>query len=115
GPWIPDFEHLAGYVAREIPREDTILLLPDADLFYYTTGREPQVRVLAFDTTTNAYASEEVLKLSGDPRVRWLIVKHESQLDDADVNSSLQNLSKLLRPEFTPVKKLRNYDVHRRL
>lgn len=114
GRWIPDFEQLAGYVEREIPREDTILLLPDEDLFYYTTGREPRVRVLAFDTTTNAYASEEVLKLSGDPQVRWLIVKHESQLDDADVNSSLQNLSKLLRPEFTPVKKLRNYDVYRR-
>jgi hypothetical protein len=46
--------------------------------------------------------------------VRWLIVKHESQLDDADVNSSLQNLAKLLRPQFTTVKKLRNYDVYRR-
>jgi hypothetical protein len=114
GRWIPDFEQLAGYVDREIPREDTILLLPDEDLFYYTSGREPRVPVLEFDTTTSAYASEEVLKLSRDPQVRWLIVKHESQLDDADVNSRLQNLAKLLRADFTRVKRLRNYDVYRR-
>jgi hypothetical protein len=70
--------------------------------------------VLIFDTTTDAYASEEVLKLSRDPQLRWLIVKHESQLDDPDVNLLLRHLAKLLRPEFTRVKKLRNYDVYRR-
>jgi hypothetical protein len=114
GRWIPDFEELAEYVEREIPREDAILMLPDEDLFYYTTGREPRFPMLEFDTTTNAYSFEEALKLSRDPQLRWLIVKRETQLDDDDINFALQRVAKRLQPEFTRVKRLRNYDVYRR-
>ena len=114
GRWIPDFEELTAYVEREIPREDAMLMLPDEDLFYYTTGREPRFPMLVFDTTTSAYAFEEALKLKGDPELRWLIVKREKQLDDADINSALRQLAKQLEPEFTKIKRLRNYDVYRR-
>lgn len=112
GRWMPDFEELAEYVEREIPREDAILMLPDEDLFYYTTGREPRFPVLQFDTTTNAYSFEEALKLRRDPELRWLVVKREKQLDDDDINSALRRLAKRLQPEFTRVKRLRNYDVY---
>ena len=89
-------------------------MLPDEDLFYYTTGREPRFRMLEFDTTTSAYSFEEALKLKGNPELRWLIVKRENQLDDDDINSALRRLAKQLEPEFTKVKRLRNYDVYRR-
>ena len=114
GRWIPDFEELIAYVEREIPREDAILMLPDEDLFYYTTGREPRFPMLVFDTTTTAYAFEEALKLKGNPELRWLIVKREQQLEDGKINSGLRQLAKQLEPEFTKVKRLRNYDVYRR-
>jgi hypothetical protein len=114
GRWIPDFEQLAEYVDREIPHEDAILLLPDEDLFYYTTGREPRFPVLMFVKGANPYAPEEMLKLSRDLHVRWLIVKHETELDDPDVNSIEVHFAKLLRADFTRVKRLRNYDVYRR-
>jgi hypothetical protein len=114
GRWIPDFEELAAYVEREVPPEDGILMLPDEDLFYYATGREPHFRVLEFDTTTSPYSFEEALKLKRDPELRWLIVKRQKQLDDADINSALRRLEKRFEPEFTRVKRLRNYDVYRR-
>jgi len=114
GHWLPDFEELAAYLEREIPRDDAILMLPDEDLFYYTTGREPHIPVLEFDTTTSSYSFEEALKLKKDPELRWLIVKREKQLDDHDINSALLVLAKQLEPEFTKVKRLRNYDVYRR-
>jgi 4-amino-4-deoxy-L-arabinose transferase-like glycosyltransferase len=112
GRWIPDFEELTAYVERQIPREDAILMLPDEDLFYYATGREPRFRA-QFDPT-NAYSFEQALKLKGDPELRWLIVKREKQLDNDDINSALRRLAKQLEPEFTKVKRLRNYDVYRR-
>jgi hypothetical protein len=114
GRWIPDFEELTAYVEREIPREDAILMLPDEDLFYYTTGRDPRFPMLEFDTTTHAYAFEEALKLKQDPELRWLVVKLEKQLDDRDINLALHLLARQLQPEFTKVKRLRNYDVYRR-
>jgi hypothetical protein len=70
--------------------------------------------MLVFDTTTTAYAFEEALKLRGDPELRWLIVKREQQLEDGKINSGLRQLAKQLEPEFTRVKRLRNYDVYRR-
>jgi hypothetical protein len=87
-------------------------MLPDEDLFYYATGREPHFPVLEFDTTTSAYSFEEALKLKRRPELRWLIVKREKQLDDADINSALRRLAKRFEPEFTRVKRLRNYDVY---
>ena len=113
GRWIRDFEELTAYVERKIPREDAILMLPDEDLFYYATGREPRFRA-QFDTTTDAYSFEEALKLKGNPELRWLIVKREKQLDDDDINAALRRLAKQLEPKFTRVKRLRNYDVYRR-
>jgi hypothetical protein len=114
GRWLPDFEELAVYVEREIPPNDAILILPDEDLFYYTIGREPRFPMLEFDITTHAYAFEEALKLKQDPELRWLVVKREKQLDDGDINSALRRLARQLQPEFTRVKRLRNYDVYRR-
>jgi hypothetical protein len=113
GRFVPDFEELTAYVERDIPREDAILMLPDEDLFYYATGREPRFRT-QFDTTTDAYSFEDTLKLRRDPELRWLIVKREKQLDDNDINSALRRLVKRLQPGFTKIKRLRNYDVYRR-
>ena len=61
-----------------------------------------------------AYFFEEALKLKQDFELRWLIVKREKQLDDADINSALRRLAKRFEPEFTRFKRLRDYDVYQR-
>jgi hypothetical protein len=114
GPWISEFEDLVHYAEREIPYGDAILMLPGEDLFYYATGREPRVPVLMFDRTINPYTPEELLKISRDLPVRWLIVKRELQLDDDLVAQEKTELATLLKQDFTRVKKLKNYDVYQR-
>jgi hypothetical protein len=114
GNWIPNFEQLAHYAEQEIPGEDAILMLPGEDLFYYTTGRQPRVPVLMFDHTVNPYTPDEVLKISRDLQVRWLIVKHELQLDDDVVDLDKGRLAKLLKQDFSLVKRLKGYDVYQR-
>ena len=88
-------------------------MLPDEDLFYYATGREPRFRA-QFDTTTSAYSFQNALNLEREPELRWLVVKREKQLDDHDINTALRLLAKRLQPGFTKIKRLRNYDVYRR-
>jgi hypothetical protein len=114
GNWIPNFEQLARYAEQEIPGEDAILILPGEDLFYYTTGRQPRVPVLMFDHTVNPYTPDEVLKIGRDLQVRWLVVKHELQLDDDVVDGDKVRLTKLLKQDFKMVKRLKGYDVYQR-
>ncbi|MGC1180202.1 MAG: hypothetical protein WA884_14590 [Methyloceanibacter sp.] len=114
GNWIPNFEQLARYAEHEIPEEDAILILPGEDLFYYTTGRQPRVPVLMFDHTVNPYTPDEVLKIGRDLQVRWLVVKHELQLDDDVVDGDKVRLTKLLKQDFKMVKRLKGYDVYQR-
>jgi hypothetical protein len=114
GNWIPNFEQLAHYAEQEIPGEDAILMLPGEDLFYYTTGRQPRIPVLMFDHTVNPYTPDEVLRIGRDLQVRWLIVKHELQLDDDVVDSDKARLTKLLKQDFKIVRRLKGYDVYQR-
>ena len=110
----PKFRAVAHYAEEEIPVEDAILILPGEDLFYYTTGRQPRIPVLMFDHTVNPYTPDEVLKIGRDLQVRWLIVKHELQLDDDVVDEDKARLTKLLRQDFEIVKRLKGYDVYQR-
>jgi hypothetical protein len=114
GHWIPNFEQLARYAEQKIPDNDAILMLPGEDPFYYTTGRQPLVPVLMFDHTVNPYAPNEVLQISRDLPVRWLIVKRELQLDNDEVDRDKSSLAKLLARDFTLVKRLKGYDVYER-
>jgi hypothetical protein len=114
GNWIPNFEQLAHYAEQEIPGEDAILMLPGEDLFYYTTGRQPRFPVLMFDHTVNPYTPDEVLRIGRDLQVRWLIVKHELQLDDDVVDRDKARLTKLLKQDFKIVRRLKGYDVYQR-
>jgi hypothetical protein len=114
GNWIPNFEQLARYAEQEIPGDDAILMLPGEDLFYYTTGRQPRVPVLMFDHTINPYTPDEVLNIGRNLQVRWLIVKHELQLDDDVVDGDKARLTKLLKQDFKMVKRLKGYDVYQR-
>ena len=114
GNWIPNFEQLVHYAEQEIPGGDAILMLPGEDLFYYTTGRQPRIPVLMFDRTVNPYTPDEVLKIGRDLPVRWLIVKHELQLDDDVVDEDKARLAKLLKQDFKIVKRLKGYDVYQR-
>jgi hypothetical protein len=114
GKWISDFEQLTRYAEQEIPAGDAILMLPGEDPFYYATGRQPRFPVLMFDHTVNPYAPDEILKIGRNLQVRWLIVKHELQLDDEVVDKDKVRLTKLLKQDFKMVKKLKDYDVYQR-
>jgi hypothetical protein len=114
GHWIPNFEQLARYAEKKIPDDDAILMLPGEDPFYYTTGRQPLVPVLMFDHTVNPYAPNEVLRISRDLPVRWLVVKRELQLDNNEVDRDKDSLAKLLTRDFTLVKRLKGYEVYQR-
>src|SRR5205807_869638 len=114
GDWIPNFEELARYAEREIPRDEGILIIPGEDLFYYTTGRRPQFPVLLFDHTVNPYSPEEVLKLAREPNIRWLIVKQDLQDEDEELEKERDELTEALEQDFEQVESLKNYDVYRR-
>jgi hypothetical protein len=113
GPWLPQFEELVRFTDREIPRNQGLLMIPGEDLFYYTTGRSPQFPVLMFDHTVNPYSPEEILEISRQRNICWLVLKKNLQLNANPVENK-NRLLDLLRVDFTPVQSLANYDIYRR-
>ncbi len=113
GSWIAQFEELVRYAGREIPHDDGILMIPGEDLFYYTTGRRPRFPVLMFDHTVNPYSSEEILNLSRERQIRWVVVKRDLQLGSDPVDDKTR-LLELVRQDFEQVDSLDNYDIYRR-
>jgi hypothetical protein len=114
GDWLPNFEELVRYTDREIPRDETILIIPGEDLFYYATGRRPGFPVLLFDHTVNPYTPQEILKLAHERNVRWLIVKQDMQDEDEQIEQERDRLTEVLEQEFEQVESLKNYDIYRR-
>ncbi len=113
GPWIPQFEELIRFTDREIPRNQGLLMIPGEDLFYYSTGRRPQFPALMFDHTVNPYSPEEILEISRQRNICWLILKKNLQLNADPVENKIHLLD-LLRVDFTPVQSLANYEIYRR-
>jgi hypothetical protein len=113
GPWIPQFEELARFADREIPKDEGLLMIPGEDLFYYTTGRRPKFPVLMFDHTVNPYSPEEIATLSRRRNICWLIVKKNLQLDSEPVEEKTKLLG-LLRADFAPFQTLANYEIYRK-
>ena len=113
GPWIPQFEELVRFTDRAIPNDQGLLIIPDEDLFYYSTGRRPRFPVLLFDRTVNPYSPEEIVELSRRRSICWLILKKDLQLRGEPVEDKAR-LLKLLRGDFAPVQSLANYDIFRR-
>ena len=113
GRWNPDFDELVRFSEREIPFEDSILVLPGEDLFYYATGRRPQFPVLSFDHTLNPYNPETILALTRERQTRWLIVKRNLQLKTEPIEEK-DKLLGLLEQDFRKTASLNNYDIYRR-
>lgn len=111
GPWIPDFEELVRFANNNIPRQDGLLMIPGEDLFYYTTGRHPHFPVLMLDPSS-PYSTDEILKLSRDRGIRWLVVKKDLQRKEEPFSDQARLLA-LLGQDFTLVTRLTNYDVYR--
>ncbi len=113
GPYLPTFEQLLDFAAREIPREDGLLLLPGEDPFYYATGRTPRFPVLLLDRTCDPYSPQELVELVRSRKIRWLIVKRRLQLTDQVLPEPEETMELLLR-EFSLDQRLDGYDVYRR-
>ena len=113
GPWLPDFEELVAWSDRHIPRDEAILAMPGEDLFYFTTGRRPGFPVLMFDRTINPYTPQQIATLAATHDVRWVIVKKRLQINGEPMPELAATLLRL-RPRFSPVAELRDYEILRR-
>jgi hypothetical protein len=113
GSWLPGFEELVAYSEREIPHSDAILEIPGEDLFYFTTGRTPQFPVILMDNTVNPYDAAQIVELTRQRNVRWLIVKRELQLQEQPLAFRPQ-LLELLSRDFSLAESLDNYEIYRR-
>ncbi|HEY1805580.1 MAG TPA: hypothetical protein VGG45_13980 [Terracidiphilus sp.] len=113
GPYLPEFDGLLRYAAANIPQDDGLILIPGEEPFYFATGRVPKFPVLLFDPTTDPYSPAETAELTRTQNIRWLIVKRDLQIK-TDPTPNRDALMNLLMREFTPVARLRGYDVYRR-
>jgi hypothetical protein len=113
GPFLPDFEELLRFAAKEIPVSDGLILIPGEDPFYFATGRVPQFPVLLFDNATDPYSPAQLVAEARRRNIRWLIVKRELQLKE-DPTPQREDALKALQQVFLPYRKLGSYDVYRR-
>jgi hypothetical protein len=113
GPFLPDFEQLLRFAAKEIPVSDGLILIPGEDPFYFATGRVPQFPVLLFDNATDPYSPAQLVAEARQRNIRWLIVKRELQLKE-DSTPQRKDALKALQQVFLPYRKLGRYDVYRR-
>jgi hypothetical protein len=113
GEYMPEFEELLDFAAKEIPRDDALILLPGEDPFYFATGRVPRFPVLLFDRTTDPYSPEELVEEARAHDVRWLIVKTKQQLKADAMPEKAQSLE-LLQKDFAMYRRLNGYEVYRR-
>ncbi len=113
GPYLPEFEELVRFAESEIPEQDSILILPGEDPFYFATGREPQFPVLLFDPTTDPYSAGELMEEARKRNLRWIIVKTHQQSTDDQMPEKEQTLE-LVQREFSLVKRLTGYEIYRR-
>ena len=113
GPWIPEFEELVNFAERKIPRDQGLLMIPGEDLFYYATGRHPRFPVLMFDHTVNPYSPEQIVELSRNRNICWLILKRNLQMNGEPVEEKSRLLG-LLRMDFVPIQSLANYEIYLR-
>jgi hypothetical protein len=113
GPYLPNFDELVEFTEREIPRADTLLVLPGEDPFYYATGRIPQFPVALFDPTTDPYSAPELLAESRRRDVRWVIVKRVQQINGDPMPERVQSMD-LIATEYALYRRLGGYDIYRR-
>jgi len=112
GPWIPGFEELVRFTEAEIPADDSILLIPGEDPFYFATGRTPHFPILLFDPATDPYTAQQTLDQVRAHNIRWLIVTRNLQLTGPP-HPDLPAIVGALHPDFTLYRTLTNYDVYR--
>jgi hypothetical protein len=114
GPFLPEFEELYRFSAREIPLSDGLILIPGEDPFYFATGRTPQFPVLLFDNATDPLSTPALLIAEANRRqIRWLIVKRNLQIKE-DVTPQREATLQALQQIFLPYRKLAAYDIYRR-
>jgi hypothetical protein len=113
GPYLPEFDELLRYADTNIPFNDGLILIPGEDPFYFATGRVPRFPVLLFDPTTDPYSPDQIASLVRERNIRWLVVKHDLQIDPDPTPARTETLQALM-PEFMLAAHLRAYDVYRR-
>jgi hypothetical protein len=113
GPYLPDFDELLRFSAKEIPFDDGLILIPGEDPFYFATGRAPRFPVLLFDRSTDPYSPAQLVDEAQRRGIRWLIIKRDLQIKE-DVTPQREATMSVLRQVFQPYRQLRAYDIYRR-
>jgi hypothetical protein len=114
GDWLPNFAELVSYTEANIPRTESLLIIPGEDPFYYATGRRPQFPVLLFDHTANPYSPAEIVKLARERNINWVIIKQDLQDEDESLEKQRDDLTEALEQEFEQVESLNGYDIYKR-
>ena len=113
GPYLPDFEELVSFAAKEIPAEDGILLLPGEEPFFFATGRVPQFPVQIFDNTTDPYSAQQLMVEAKRREIRWVIVKMRLQSNEDPLPEREQTML-LIAQDYSLYRELGGYAVYRR-
>jgi len=111
GNTLADLDELLAFAHAAIPQNDTVLLLPGEDPFYFATGRSARFPVLLFDLATDPLSPQQTLDQVHQLHIHWLIVKRELQIKENPMPNCDATL-KLLEHEFFPVAHLRAYDIY---
>jgi len=112
GPYLPNFDELIGFTAREVPVQDVLLPLPGEDPFYFATGRTPGFPVTLFDPATDPYSAAESMDEARRRNVRWVIVKRALQINE-NPEPEAQETMRLLERDFALYRRLKGYDIFR--
>ena len=113
GPFLPNFDELVQFAAREIPPSDTLILLPGEDPFYFATGRTPRFAVTLFDPATDPYSASQLLAEARHHDVLWVIVKRALQINENPMPEWEQTMQ-WIELNFELHQRLQGYDVYRR-
>jgi hypothetical protein len=113
GAHLANFDELVAFAGAHIPPEESVVILPGEDPFYFATGRSAQFSVLLFDPATDPYSSVQLVEEARRQQVQWLVVKRVEQLRDDPMPEREASLAALGR-EFQPVAQLKGYDVYKR-
>ena len=112
GPYLENLKELVDFFQTRIPPADGFMAVVGEDPLYFILDRKPAFPVLQFDPTANPFPVPVLLQQLTERRIRWVIIKRQTQLA---VNPwvGLDEFASGLQRNYECVALLRGYDIYR--
>ncbi len=111
GAYLGRFEAMTARCTQLVPVNESVVLLPGEDPFFFATRRAPRFPALMFDDTITPYSAAQVQQMLRDRGIEWVIVKTVLQLRE----SPWSEMGRLdLSRDYRVVEQLPGYIVWRR-